>query len=329
MRMTDILGRNRTGTAQTPERLAAQLEPSATQPAADPQGADAIARMRAEMARTVEPVGSMPPPAGVKQMARNALEAIAGEPGLLLDKLGARLAYERAGVRLYDALLSKLDASGPFTGGPGRDDVLQLRQEEMEHFALLQRTIERLGGDPTAMTPSANVQSVLSQGIVAVLTDPRVDLLHSLEAMLVVELADNDCWAALADLATEAGEPEAAAAFEQALEEEREHLARVRAWIAAGHGRSAAGIPGAENVGTVARATKRRTRRSSSSSSTAARRGARSAARAKSAGAGRASAHEKKGKATASATRRTKAGALAKKAGRTSTKRTRRAAARH
>lgn len=321
MRMTDILGKNRTGTAQVPERVAAQLEPSATQPEADPAAAQAIADVRIEMARAVEPAGSMPPPAGVKQIAKNALDAITGEPGILLDKLGERLAYERAGVRLYDALVSKLDASGPFTGGPGRDDLLHLREEELEHFALLARTIERLGGDPTAVTPSANVQAVLGQGIVAVLTDPRIDLLHSLEAMLVVELADNDCWAVLADLAAAAGDDEAAQAFLQALDEERDHLTRVRAWVAAGHGRSGAGAPGAAEPASAA------TQRSARRTGSGARRTGRRAAHASSAGRKKTSAGREKGSAATTA-RRKKTATKKKTVERSTKKRPRRSAAR-
>lgn len=251
MRMKDFVGGNRSGTARNPERTREQMEPTGLEPEAMPEEAQAIADVRVEYARASEPAATMPPPAGVKQLAKKAVRALTGTTDPLLDKLGERLAYERAGVRLYDALLSKIDAFGKVRGGPTRADVEHVRDEELEHFALLRDTIERLGGDPTAVTPSANVQATASNGIMAVLTDPRIDLQQSLEAMLIVELADNDCWAALAELATAAGDTEAASAFERALENERAHLALVRAWVAAGQGRSVDGIPGAAEVATV------------------------------------------------------------------------------
>jgi hypothetical protein len=55
---------------------------------------------------------------------RAAAKAMKGEkPTLLLDKLGERLAFERSGTRLYEALVSKHDAFGSFSGGPSREDL--------------------------------------------------------------------------------------------------------------------------------------------------------------------------------------------------------------
>src|SRR3569832_1751142 len=49
------------------------------------------------------PMGSPPPPASVKGMARAGLEAVKGnKASVLLDKLGERLAFERTGTRLYE-----------------------------------------------------------------------------------------------------------------------------------------------------------------------------------------------------------------------------------
>ena len=51
-----------------------------------------------------------------------------------MDKLGERLAFERAGTRLYEALVSKYDAYGSFTGGPSRDDLEHVMQEEYRRY---------------------------------------------------------------------------------------------------------------------------------------------------------------------------------------------------
>ena len=128
------------------------------------------------------------------------------DPVLLLDKLGERIAFERAGTRLYDALLSKHDAGRTFRGAPSRAELQHIRDQEHEHFLMLVDAMERLGGDPTAVTPSADVQATASKGLPAVLADPRTDLLQCLEAILVAELVDNDCWTALMELAENAGE---------------------------------------------------------------------------------------------------------------------------
>src|SRR5687768_8297078 len=123
-----------------------------------------------------------------------------------MDKLGERLAFERTGTRLYEALVSKHEAFGSFPGGPSRDDLEHIRHEEFQHFTLLQSVITQYGGDPTAVTPSADLHATAAHGIQMVLVDPRTTLLQSLEAMLLAELADNACWETLIALAQRAGE---------------------------------------------------------------------------------------------------------------------------
>jgi rubrerythrin len=135
-------------------------------------------------------------------------------------------------------MLSKLDAFGSFSGGPTREQIEHIRDEEHQHFTMLRELIERLDGDPTAITPSANVQAVASMGLPQVLTDPRTSLVQSLEAVLVAELADNACWPALIELLTNGGHDGEAQRFFSAVESEREHLQCVRMWLAAAHGRS-------------------------------------------------------------------------------------------
>jgi rubrerythrin len=153
------------------------------------------------------------------------------KPTVFLDLLGERLAFERTGTRLYEALLVKLEAADTHPGGPRREDLERIRDEEMEHFALLKRTIESLGADPTAMTPSADVIAVASHGLVEAVSDPRVTLNESLKAILTAELVDNDSWLLLADVAERLGHDEMAGEFRRALAEEEDHLARVRSWL--------------------------------------------------------------------------------------------------
>jgi rubrerythrin len=54
---------------------------------------------------------------------------------------------------------------------------------------------------------------------------------HILQAMLNAELADNDGWQLLIELAGELGYSDLEEQFQQALEEEAEHLENVRGWL--------------------------------------------------------------------------------------------------
>jgi rubrerythrin len=162
-----------------------------------------------------------------QQLAANA-EGIS----VLLDKLGERLAFERQGTRLYEAFLQKLEAA-PLKdeSSPSAEDLRHICDEELEHFELLQKTITDLGGDATVQTPSADVAGVLSHGVLQIVSDPRTTIPQTLQAMLNAELADNDGWQMLKDLATQLGHPDLEKQCETAFEEEQEHLKNVREWL--------------------------------------------------------------------------------------------------
>jgi hypothetical protein len=239
MKTAEASMQNRSGSARAPQNTQAMVTATEEFPPSSSGDERAIAEIRASYARDGEPIATMPPPVGVASMAKTAVKAVTGgQPVLFLDKLGERLAFELAGRRLYEGLCAKHEAYGGFDGGPSVEELWHVADEELRHATIVRRAIEKMGGDPTAITPSANVHAVASLGLVKVVTDPRTDLAQSLEAILVAELADNDCWAALVELAYGAGEEQLAGEFENALETEREHLAKVRTWIAAAQGRT-------------------------------------------------------------------------------------------
>ena len=221
MRQSARHGDNRTGIMTAPDRARAMVDATREFPPSATGSAQAIADVRATYAQEGDTLGEMPAPG----------------PATLMDKLGERLAFEHAGARLYEALLSKFEAYGSFAGGPGQQDLLHILEEEYEHADILERAIKNLGGDPTALTPSANLAATISAGLPQVLADPRANLLQSLEAILVAELADNECWKALEELARYAGEEELARQCAEAIKHERDHLRHVRTWVAAGQGR--------------------------------------------------------------------------------------------
>jgi rubrerythrin len=228
---TDI-GTNRTGIATSQVDATRMIEAAAQGPASD-GGPERIAAFRAELSAAAPPQGTMPPPASLAGAARSMAKALRGEQAnVLLDKLAERLAFERAGVRLYEAVLAKLPASATREGDLDAAALAHVRDEEHEHARVVTRAIERLGGDPTAMTPCANLVGVQGKGLVAAVTDPRTTLTQCLDTLLVAELADNDGWKILIALAEAMGQAEMAQEFTRCLEQEDEHLGNVRRWIA-------------------------------------------------------------------------------------------------
>ncbi|WP_223641692.1 hypothetical protein [Corallococcus sp. EGB] len=114
---------------------------------------------------------------------------------------------------LHEGALSKLDVFGSWDGGPSRELLTKSLEDELSHFALLKEALEKLGADPTVMTPSADLTSVISMGVPAAISDARTNLRQATQALLVAELTDR---------------------FQQALDAEAEHLALVKGWLAAG-----------------------------------------------------------------------------------------------
>ncbi|HEX8437155.1 ferritin-like domain-containing protein [Archangium sp.] len=249
-RKASELGMNKTGIQTSPVNSKKTIEGAEKYSPDTPGDATGIWRERQEFSRDTEGLGSVPPPATLKGMAKTAVDLLkGGRSTVFIDKLGQRAGFERTGVRIYEAALSKLDVFGTWEGGPSREQLEKIRLDELSHFALVKRTIEKLGGDPTALTPAADLQANMSEGVPRMLVDPRVNLLQSLEGLLTAELVDNASWELLIQLARELGHQEIAEDFQRALDAEQEHLALVRSWLVAGTmlearvGEEAAGAP--------------------------------------------------------------------------------------
>ncbi len=112
---------------------------------------------RTERAAEADRIGSVPVPGSAKGMLKTGFDMMRGKsPEVFLDKLGERLAYERNGVRLYEAMIAKVKAlDTPDTALV--DTLMHIRNEEHEHMMLVHQAIETLGADPTAQTPCADV----------------------------------------------------------------------------------------------------------------------------------------------------------------------------
>lgn len=213
---------NRTGLGPHPELLQEMVESTSEFGPTSAGGLDGIAQLRVRYAQEASPTGTMPPS-----------EKVPAERLHLLDRLGARLQFEKTGTRLYEAVLAKHDAYGAFDGGPTRDDLMVIRNQEHHHAVVAKELIERLGGDPTALTPTANLQAIAGRGILDVVADPRTSLIDCLEAIVVAELADHESWHMLVPLARDLGDRHLLTEIEAAENVEDEHLKKLRAWLAA------------------------------------------------------------------------------------------------
>lgn len=231
------LGFNRTGISTSPSSSRAMVEgTSEFMPLELTSTTESIGLFRQKYVKDAEPIGSVPPPLRAEGIVTAVVQGLKGtHPTQFIDKLGERLAFERMGVRLYEALISKFD--GGFRGGPALSHLEEMMLQEHAHFRLLADVVSAMGGDPTVVTPSADLHATLSKGITEVLVEPRATFAQSLEGILVAELADNECWETLIELARQNGKQDVISSFQRALAEEKEHLALVRTWIAASQNR--------------------------------------------------------------------------------------------
>jgi hypothetical protein len=224
----NVIERNRTGTAINPDAAEALAEVTTSTPPSTSGDGRLISKVRNAYSEEGILLGHLAPPekAGrVKNASRRAL---------LLDKMGERLAFERSGVRLYEALIAKYDAPmpiGPGKAGPPRAELEGICADEHEHFELMHEAIVELGGDPTATTPAADVGATIAAGLPKVLLDPRSTFAQCLDAILVAELTDSEGWQLLVELAEAEDLDELAERFGAARDKEAEHLATVRDWV--------------------------------------------------------------------------------------------------
>ena len=143
----------------------------------------------------------------------------------VIDLLNERLAFERAGVKLYDTILERMKSDRRVERM--LDQMTEHREQEKEHEEWLEEQIRALGGDARTPSEKSILVQAESQGIEHVIErDPRLP--HDFHALLVAELADNAGWDLLVQLADEVGDRDAKKEFKKRLHEEEEHLLFVR-----------------------------------------------------------------------------------------------------
>ena len=226
------MGKNRTGMDMSPLDSGELLQGSErSMPTSEGDEAQ-LAALRAEYITEGGPLGSVPPPGTAKGVFKAGMDMLTGSRAeVLLDKLGERLAFERGGTRLYEALIAKCLAAPNGHGVVEMNLLEQIHHEEARHFELLRSAIEQLGGDPTAMTPCADLVGVQSLGLMQAINEPRATVAQALSTVLIAELADNAGWDLLIRLCQEMGHDELVQQFQDARRHEERHLVTVRGWL--------------------------------------------------------------------------------------------------
>jgi len=145
----------------------------------------------------------------------------------VIDLLSERLAFERAGVKLYDTLHARLRVAADPALKALLEQVEHNRDEEAEHVEWLEEQIRALGGDAHSPTEGSVLVRAESEGVERVMR--RDDSIpHDFHALLTAELADNAGWDLLVQIADEFGDSAAKKEFKKRLREEEEHLLFVR-----------------------------------------------------------------------------------------------------
>jgi bacterioferritin (cytochrome b1) len=140
----------------------------------------------------------------------------------VIELLSERLAFERASVKLYEAILQRLrPRGGPFESVQAR--LRLIREEEKSHQEWLEEQVRTLGGDPELETDGSLLVRAEWRRI-AEDSESDHEPARLFQALLNAELFDNAGWELLVELADRAQDEEARDAFLQRLHEEQEHL---------------------------------------------------------------------------------------------------------
>jgi rubrerythrin len=225
------IGKNLTGALASPSSIETQQGAiDLTKPIPDGD-VNRFAENRMLYMREADPIGTLPMPATIKGAISSIQEKVMNGNHVFMDKLGERIAFERTGTRLYEALLSKYHGSKNKTGFPEASILEKFHAEELSHFRLASEVMTEIGGDPTAVTPSADICGVAALGWVQAMSDPRTDFKQCLEIILQAELVDNACWEVLIELADQMGLKSVTERFQTALNEEMVHLSTIKQWV--------------------------------------------------------------------------------------------------
>lgn len=150
---------------------------------------------------------------------------------VLLDKLGERVAFERTGAQLYQALVNKYQDSEDKKYLPELVALERFYQQEAKHYELVEQVMHHLGGELEIFPPANDPTSSLTMGWMMLITDPSTNFLQALEIVLQAELVNHAGWELLIELAEKRDLPKVATQFQKCLDEKEIHIARVKQWV--------------------------------------------------------------------------------------------------
>ncbi len=158
---------------------------------------------------------------------------------LLVDKLMERCAFERTTACLYEAIDLRVAEHGSFPGGPTRAMLSGFAKTKLRHVDVVAAALYAFGAGPPPDAP-AFVSHAALRAVLALVEDPGTALPAALDAIAIVELADERAWGVLVELCRRAGNPGLGGLLDGAQKDACDHLHAVRTWIAAASAVSAA-----------------------------------------------------------------------------------------
>jgi bacterioferritin (cytochrome b1) len=153
-------------------------------------------------------------------------ELVKHDRSKVVHLLDERLAFERAGLKLYDRVLGAMRAFGDADVRGLEGEMETSRNEEEEHLAWLEAQLRALRpdsggepGDPGGAEGARRVEEVANSDV------PLPQLVN---ALLAAKLADDAGWDGLVQLAAEARDLDARRELRRRLHEEEDHVLVIR-----------------------------------------------------------------------------------------------------
>lgn len=145
----------------------------------------------------------------------------------LIELLTERLTFERVGVRLYDAIVSRLESAEPAVRRM-LPRVEQQRAEEREHVAWLEALIDGLASDAPPIPRRPELAHLWTEGLLRISEAGAATIAELFQALHTFELANESGWQRLLRLAERGHDLPACDDFGHRLADEQAHVSFVR-----------------------------------------------------------------------------------------------------
>lgn len=146
----------------------------------------------------------------------------------VIHLLEERLAFERAGVKLYDRVLAAVRAFDDADVEAVRPELEACRNEEREHLGWLEAQLRALRPDPEREAGAVAHATGGAWTRVEEVAESDAALPQLVNALLAAKLADEAGWDLLAQIADEAGDLDARHELRTRLHDEQDHLVVIR-----------------------------------------------------------------------------------------------------